>query len=430
MLTKGFPESYIPYLTALHEEHPFWQFEPILVTEMQPTYTFEYIISREDTPGPNPSNLVTTDSWAPQPWTSLGQANYTPYYDESDTALYDSGWRKASNAAVRYFMDPRNFLNDVDIFMFEDLSFFNAETQTVELVNDALASSFMGNYAMCDNGITYAQHLYNCAKTYNVNAITLANRLVLEQGLGTSPLVNGTLGTTLAGYYAAREENADDDRIWGDYTPEDVFDEEELLSFDGYYNFFNTGASGNGYFAIYYNAAQESIENGWDTKAKAIEGGAAKLALNMIQDYQYTIYLQKFNVDPRSDSNFWGQYMQNISAPLTEGRNARATYKNGGVLERGYTFRIPVYDGLPETASADPANGNSRYSSSVSTGADWGTQTYSLTASVAEGQGTVHFGSGETSSQILPGTTVNVQVTPAANYAVSQVLIGGKRNPS
>ena len=117
---KGFPESYVTTLTALHSQHPNWQFEPVMITQLDSKMTWDYVTSTENSAaGDTYYNLVTTSTWAPGDYGSLGQGNYSPYYDSSNTTLYDSGWRKASLAAVKYFMDPRNFLNENDIFMFE-----------------------------------------------------------------------------------------------------------------------------------------------------------------------------------------------------------------------------------------------------------------------------------------------------------------------
>lgn len=362
LLDAGFPESYAVRLEALHEKHPNWIFVPVMITDLKSTYTFSYCVNKENSPAER--NLVTVSTWAPSPWTSLKGSNYTPYYDTDNTTLYDSGWRKASIEAIRYFMDPRNFLNDVDIFMFETLE-FNAATQTVDRVEAALSGSFMGDGAKCDNGKTYAQYIWEVGKENNISPIFLASRLKQEQGVGTSPLVNGTLGTKLLEYYTNKPDTDGSSPVWGTVKKTDTFTESELLSYNGYYNFFNIGASGTGRFAIYLNGAKEAKSAGWNTKAKAIAGGAKKVAETYIGDYQETLYTQKFNVNPLSSRNFWGQYMQNISAPLTEGRNTRKTYNSEGILDEAFQFNIPVYGGMSDTPYADPANSISYYSPSV-----------------------------------------------------------------
>ncbi|MBQ8165221.1 MAG: hypothetical protein IJZ94_05350 [Clostridia bacterium] len=419
----GFPESYVTILAALHDQHPTWQFEPVMITELDSAMTWDYVISEENSAaGDSYYNLVTTDSWAPGDWNSLGQANYSPYYDSSNTTLYDSGWRKASLEAIKYFMDPRNFLNEDDIFMFEYLG-YNSSYQNVANVNTALAGSFMAD-TNCDNGITYAQHITNVGAANNISPIFLASRLAQEQGTGTSPLVNGTAGTKLLELYNSQADyDSNGNIVWGTVEKGTVFTEAELLQYDGYYNFFNMGASGTGVFAIYLGGGKEAKSGGWTTRAAAITGGAQKISNNFIADYQYNLYLQKFNVDPRSGDSFpLGQYMQNIAAPLTEGRTVRASYESEGLLEVAHIFKIPVYSGMPSSPCPDPANGNSYYSASPLPVIE----SYPLSVSVAGGKGTVGFDdNGTVSTAVAADTVVNFFAKPAAGYRVSSVVIGG-----
>ncbi len=50
---------------------------------------------------------------------------------------------------------------------------------------------------------------------------------------------------------------------------------------------------------------------------------------------------------------------------------------------------------------------------------------YTVTTSVASGQGSVHLGNGVTSAQAQAGQVVNFQVTPASGYKATQILVGG-----
>ncbi len=50
---------------------------------------------------------------------------------------------------------------------------------------------------------------------------------------------------------------------------------------------------------------------------------------------------------------------------------------------------------------------------------------YTVSANVASGQGSVHFGNGVTSAQVTAGTVVNFQTTPAEGWQVSKIVIGG-----
>ncbi|MEE1314899.1 MAG: C39 family peptidase [Faecalimonas sp.] len=51
--------------------------------------------------------------------------------------------------------------------------------------------------------------------------------------------------------------------------------------------------------------------------------------------------------------------------------------------------------------------------------------TYTVAASVAGGEGTVHFGDNKTSAEVTAGTIINFQVTPADGYAATEILVGG-----
>lgn len=358
LLESGFPQDYAALLEQLHEQHPAWTFEPVPVTGANPTYTWTYVIDQEMYPR---RNLVTTSTWAPAGCNPY----YSPYYDAANQTLYDSGWRQASREAVEYMMDPRNFLNEADIFMFETLE-YNPAIHTEEAVESALSGSFLAASAGTPDGEeTYGAILFNEGKKYNINPVYLANRILMEQGVGASPLVGGTIGTTLWRYYSDSQSTTDGDRIiWGGQYDGIPFTQQELLALDGLYNFFNMGASGTGLFAIYMNASKEAQTEGWTTKTAAVCGGIRKVHEKYIANYQHTPYFQKFNVHPCSTSNFWGQYMQDISGALIGGRRGYSDYLETGNLDVAHHFVIPVYEGMPPNPCPDPADGLSYYSPS------------------------------------------------------------------
>ncbi len=350
----GFPESYVEPLAKLHYLHPSWNFVPLIVKNTYApssgTYNWDYVINGEDAKwGSTYRNLISSGS------------SYSAYRDSSITGTYDSGWYKASKSALKYFMDPRNFLNENDIFMFESLSF--SDSFTVDNVATAIAGTFMDG-KLCDNGLSYAQTIYNAAKANNLNPMFLASRLKQENGTGNSQLVKGNSGYTLYKWYTERTElSAAGKQVWGGAYDNTTFTESQLMALNGYYNLFNIGAGGNGVFAIIYNGALHAKNQGWSTHALSIEGGAAALAKNYINKHQDTIYLQKFNVDGNSPYGLFAhQYMQNVAAPLSEGRSTRKTYYTEGFLDYAHTFEIPVYADMPSSPCADPAGGSSSYS--------------------------------------------------------------------
>jgi beta-N-acetylglucosaminidase len=321
LLDAGFPQSYVTKLSALHEQHPNWKFVPLLVTKQKPAYTWDYVIGKELEN--NQRNLI--------------YHTYSPKDYALDSVLVESGlWYKCSRPTVEFFMDPRNSLTEERIFQFEALQFTG--NYTVNDVANCVDGTFMEGVTL-ENGKTYAQNLYDIGKSVGVNPFHLAARIKQEQGLGQSPLISGTCGTTLAQCYAKKTNGA----------PASGYDGYNFAQHNGYYNYFNMGAFGTGYFTIWLNGMKEAQTGGWNTRYKAIAGGAQKVYDTYISQHQNTLYLQKFNVHPSSSKNFWGQYMQNVSAAWSESVTIYNAYANSGLLDTAFTFIIPVYSQMPES---------------------------------------------------------------------------------
>ena len=352
LLEKGFPHDYAKELTELHLLHPSWSFEPLMISQTNTAYTWDYVISQE-TKDPQ-TNLTHAD------------ATYAAYHHSTNSALYDSGYYQASVRAVEYFMDPRNFLNETDIFQFYDLS-CHTESSIAE-VNAVLKGTFMETEVL-ENGQSFAEYFMQIGSELGINPVYLATKVRQEQGVdGSSPIISGECGDRLVYYYDNKiQENENGKQV---LTPSAGYTEDQLLELNGYYNVFNVKASGNGLFKIYYNAMKRAVEGtpekaeswggspSWDTRWKSIWGGAYLLKKNYIDRYQSTLYLQKFNVDGRAaDRNFWGQYMQNISGAMTESRTLYSAFASVGALDSSCTFLIPVYDGIPKEPCTDPAGG-------------------------------------------------------------------------
>lgn len=351
LIQKGFPEDYAAELTELHLLHPTWEFEPLLITRQNPTYTWNYIIDKETEV--EDRNVVYSDS------------TYLAYQHPFNTELYDSGYYQASTAAVKYFMDPRNFLNETDIFQFYSLS--GAEV-TLDAVKAVLAGTFMEN-AVLENGYTYAEYFLQIGNELDVNPLFLAAKVRNEQGVGgTSPIISGACGNLLWNYYEnkVQKNEAGSDVL----TPSDVeYTKSQLTAYNNLYNFFNVGATGKGLFSIYLGAMKRAQTgtaemadewgNGgaWNTKWKALYGGAYFLKTKYIDAYQPTVYLQKFNVDSRASNNFWGQYMTSVFGAMSEGRALCQSFTALDALDMPATFLIPVYGGMPEDRCKDPADG-------------------------------------------------------------------------
>ena len=230
------------------------------------------------------------------------------------TKLYDSGWYCASEHAIAYYMDPRNFLDDTNVFQFQDLNEYIQGVCTLEGIQQKVKNTFLANYA---NAID------NACRNQNVNSYYIIARVLQEQGSkGT------TIGTGMNG---------------GDGKT--------------YYNPFNIGASGNGSSQIYDNALKTAKANGWDSMQKALEGGITFCKKNWLQNYQNTLYQNKFDIDTRNGSALYEhQYMQNLMAAYSEARTLRSMYANTNKIDSNFTFIIPLYGKMDTTNSQTPTS--------------------------------------------------------------------------
>ena len=104
-LSNDFPEEYQPYIDELKKKYPNWEFKA-LYTNLD----WDYVIENENVFGKNLVPKSYSDSWKN---TKPGEYNVE----------VDSGWVDSSKTAVEYAMDPRNFLNYVRVFQFEELSY-------------------------------------------------------------------------------------------------------------------------------------------------------------------------------------------------------------------------------------------------------------------------------------------------------------------
>ena len=87
LIGLGFPASYAEKLTDLHLLHPAWTFEPLMVSELESKYTWDYVIYMETQDDPKRS-LVSSSP------------EYSAYRHPTNTTLYDTGWYQASIEAV------------------------------------------------------------------------------------------------------------------------------------------------------------------------------------------------------------------------------------------------------------------------------------------------------------------------------------------
>ena len=229
----------------------------------------------------------------------------------SPDPVVSGGWYSASQKGIAYFMDIRNFLNDVDVFQFLDVNSYSSNSVTLQGIANETAGTFLQGF---ENDIN------NACKSQGVNPYFVLARLFQEQGTQGSEIGTGMKGP------------------------------------DGktYYNPYNIGAvTGN----EYETALATAMANGWDTMQKALEAGIVFLKEDWLENYQNTLYQNKFDIDTRNGSALYThQYMQNLSAAYSEGRTLRNIYADTNKLESEFTFIIPAYENMPQEPSPKPSN--------------------------------------------------------------------------
>lgn len=127
---EGFPESYKNGLRQLHAQYPNWVFKA-----KKTGLDWNTVIENEALLG---RNLVSSGSISS--WKSVESGAYN--WDNSTWTGFDgSNWVAASEDIIRYYMDPRNFLDDIYVFQFLSHE-YNSSTQT----RDGLAKMVEGSF--------------------------------------------------------------------------------------------------------------------------------------------------------------------------------------------------------------------------------------------------------------------------------------------
>lgn len=168
---------------------------------------------------------------------------------------------------MQYALDPRNFLNETNVFMFEDLS-YNSSVQSETGVSSIIEDTFMdgSSHDLSYDGtdFNYPSALMYAGRASGVSPYHLATRIIQEQGRkGQGNSISGTV----SGY-------------------------------EGYYNYYNQGA--------YKTATASAVVNGlkyaaktdaatlrpWNTRMKSVIGGAIYIGSRYINRGQNTIYYE------------------------------------------------------------------------------------------------------------------------------------------
>lgn len=347
---QGFSESYIEDLAALQKAHPNWKF-----------VAFKTGIDFDDAVKGELAGTPTTET------------------------------------NLRAYLDPRNWLNEKYIFQFESIKKSDA-VQSVSSVNAILKNTWMANSKINyfdTQGIsktvtevnTYADAMIKASNYTNMSANYIAAKIRQENGgatysatavCGTRPPFQGMFNYFNIGAYttamdglawAAGFLKANKDTVLYDGTnatasPIVTVSNGQRMTYvkeDGeYYRVTLYNELGNGKYedketgyilkSDVNTTYMGNYGRPWTDPNKAIYYGAKYIA-NGYLTYQYTMYLQKFNVNAQSGNLYRHEYMTNVSGAASEGYHLYSGYSNAGLLNSAHTFYIPVFNNMPNDNS-------------------------------------------------------------------------------
>ena len=312
-----FPESYRPFLRELHAVYPNWKFYADNIS-----MTLDEAVQLEVS--------LKVSEYASLSWRAMDKGCYD--WTSGKWSSFESGrWNYVSREVIKYYMDPRNFLNASYIYSFMQQN-YDPSRQNEDGVKSIIKGTFLekGYSDPKDTayGGSYSKVIMAAAQSSGVNPYVLAATIIQEQGVnGTSNLVSG-----------------------------------KYPGYEGYYNFFNVKANGENPVLNGLIYAQNS---NWNTRSASIIGGAAFCGNNYIKNGQNTYFYINYNI--KDPNNINHQYAQAVQNAASSGYFVSKTYKN--LKNAELDFLIPVYEDMPSELSALPAKNsklNNYYFNSIS----------------------------------------------------------------
>ena len=290
-----FPASYRKLLARLHKAHSKW----IFVAD-KTGLDFQTAVANEANCA---KNVVTT-------------YNCSRMMSSPENATY------ANSNAVAYYMDPRNFMNEKNIFLFVDITssgtYTNTGTEAVlsgtSLHSNRTYNRSSGTARLPD---TFAKTIMKASAKYNLNSYFVASKIITETGGSLRlPATSGRNG-----------------------------------SYPNIYNFYNIGAYTGAVDGLRWAASGSSYQRPWKDPGRSIKGGASYIYSNYCMTGQNTEYYTKFNTSSTTPyPRYTHQYMSALYGALNESERMYKGY-SASTLNGNYVFHIPVYNNMPSTCS-------------------------------------------------------------------------------
>ena len=399
-----FPKTYWPYLINLHNLYPNATFSPL-----NTNLDWDFSLGKQSGCTLGSNNYYSCKSLIQIKKTAISTWGL-PYILNTNTNNSGGGcsssycWYAASNEVISTYMDPRNFLNSIFVFMFESNEYDNA-VQSKEGLLDMLSGTFMDstnvNYSIykLENDASYGDTIMAAAISSGISPYALAARIKQEVGVSGSTIISGTV----SGY-------------------------------EGYYNYYNINATGTDAIISGLTYAKNSL---WNTRINSITGGAAWIG----KYYEGTEYTQKWDVIGSNYTNysdfFTTQYMQNIQAPAAQTKSIYKTYKARGSLDFPFSFSIPVYNDMPNSETEIQSSieiAGYAYGNDYITNIKIGTSVGALISNIKESNDklsiTIKSSDGSTSlndaSKLLTGNIITISAEE--NTEIYRVVIKGDVN--
>lgn len=465
LTSQGFPESYKDGLRLLHAEYPNWVF-----TAQHTNLDWNTVIENESVVG---RNLVYTSSISS--WKSIADGAYN--WDTSTWPGFDSSsYVAASSDIIKYYMDPRNFLDDKYVFQFLTHS-YDSSAQTAEGLKSMVQGTFLsgsttatgtsGSFSSGSSGgpgvsgstgsssssaSLTGPGVSGSSSSSSSTSSGSSNSGVSLTGPGSGSSSSGSTSsssssksnvsfeapgktsssnsnvklegpsasiskkeadrvTTIApgmsdgpgGGSDSSSSSSDNSNVGPGYSSAVSNTETTTASYvdilmnaasksgvnpyvlaamilqeqgtngtgkcisgtvagyQGYYNFFNIEAYQSGSMdaisrGLWYASQSGSYERPWNSRDRAIIGGATYYGTNYVKVGQDTFYLKKFNV--QGSNLYKHQYMTNIQAAAAEGAKLAEAYGTS-LKQSALEFKIPVYNNMPSTACVKPTTDGS-----------------------------------------------------------------------
>ncbi len=324
---EGFPESYLGYLSSIHDLFPNFEFKAYYPAS---DMTFNECVDVETGISVVESTGFINAASLKKNRRSRADSEVESSVNSSLNGLYSvvtQGrnemhlfWTTAGRSEVAYYMDPRNFMltssGDINPSFFMFLSGTDTSGTDEDGVKEIFSTTSMTGTIPGEN-MTYSELVYDYSVSKGVNPYLVAARMRQEHG----------------------NKNGDD-LINGNYS-----------GYEGYYNYFNIGANGD---VPVVNGLKRAKEEGWNSRVRSIKGGIDYLSeeyfLSSLHK-QDTLYKQRFFF---KNKTYYHQYMTGLYAPHKEAEKVYKGYGEKKSSDAAGVFLIPVFKDMPE----EPASRN------------------------------------------------------------------------